>query len=73
MSLRPPEKVRKLQRTLHAKAKETPGYRFYSLYDKLHRADVLDYAYKRCRTNGGAAGVDPVSFDQIETAGRAGR
>jgi len=69
MSLRPPEKIRKLQTTLHAKAKENPDYRFYSLYDKLYRSDVLIYAYKRCRLNGGAAGVDRVSFKQIESAG----
>ena len=70
MSLRPPEKVRKLQETLHAKAKENPRYRFYNLYDKLYRSDVLEHAYERCRANGGSAGVDGVRFDQIESAGR---
>ena len=70
MRLQPPEKVRQLQTTLHAKAKGNPSYRFYSLYDKLHRPDVLEYAYQRCRANGGAAGVDGLTFEQIESAGR---
>jgi group II intron reverse transcriptase/maturase len=55
---------------LHAKAKENPSYRFYSLYDKLYRNDILAYAYERCRRNGGAAGVDGMSFEQIEGSGR---
>jgi group II intron reverse transcriptase/maturase len=55
---------------LHAKAKEHPSYRFYSLYDKLYRADILSYAYERCRSNGGVAGVDGESFEQIECTGR---
>lgn len=70
MSLRPPEKVRKLQSTLHAKAKEAPGYRFYALYDKVYREDVLEFAYRKCRQNGGAAGVDGESFAAIESKGR---
>ena len=45
MSLRPPETVRKLQSTLHAKAKEAPEYRFYSLHDKVYREDILSFAY----------------------------
>ena len=48
MSLTPPEKVRKLQETLHAKAKRAPTYRFYALYDKLYRSDVLSHAYACC-------------------------
>ena len=51
MSLEPPEKVRKLQETLHAKAKRAPNYRFYALYDKLYRSDVLNYAYSCCQAN----------------------
>jgi group II intron reverse transcriptase/maturase len=70
MSLRPPETVEKLQKTLHAKAKECPGYRFYSLYDKVYRADVLAYAYRCSRANGGVPGVDGVTFEDIEAYGR---
>jgi RNA-directed DNA polymerase len=55
MSLEPPEKVGKLQTALHAKAKASPSYRFYLLYDKLYRWDVLAYAYLRCKSNKGAA------------------
>jgi hypothetical protein len=65
----PEEKVRKLQETLLAKAKGAPGYRFYLLYDKIYRADVLAYAYERCRANRGAAGVDGQTFDDIEKYG----
>ncbi|MCP5116715.1 MAG: group II intron reverse transcriptase/maturase, partial [bacterium] len=69
MSLRTPDQVRKLQEALHAKAKESPDFRFYSLYDKLHRADVLAFAYRRCRHQGGAPGVDGERFDAIEAYG----
>lgn len=69
MSLLPPATVGKLQAALHTKAKETPGYRFYALYDKLYRADVLGHAYQRCRTNGGAAGVDGQTFADIAAYG----
>ena len=70
MSLRPPEKVEKLQRVLRAKAKESPSYRFYQLYDKVWREDILAWAYERCRANDGAAGVDGQTFDDIEKSGR---
>ena len=73
MGLRPPEKVRKLQRTLHAKAKESPDYRFYALYDKVYREDILLYAYRTCKVNGGAAGVDGETFADIESYGRERR
>ena len=69
MSLRPPEKVEKLQTVLRAKAKASPSYRFYSLYDKVHRADVLAHAYERCRANGGSPGVDGQTFAAIESYG----
>jgi predicted phosphoadenosine phosphosulfate sulfurtransferase len=55
---------------LHAKAKGSPNYRFYALYDKVYRADVLWYAYRICQSNGGSAGVDGQTFDDIEKYGR---
>src|SRR5713226_1474337 len=70
MSLTTPSSVQKLQTALHAKAKESPDFRFYALYDKVYRRDVLAYAYKRCKANGGAAGVDNQTFEDIEAYGR---
>jgi RNA-directed DNA polymerase len=69
MSLEPPAKVGKLQTALHAKAKAAPTYRFYLLYDKLYRRDVLGHAYERCRANQGAAGVDGQTFADIQEYG----
>ena len=69
MSLQPPEKTRKLQETLHAQAKESPGDRFYLLYDKVYREEVLAFAYQRCKANGGAAGVDGQNVEDIEADG----
>jgi RNA-directed DNA polymerase len=70
VSLTPPPKVQKLQTTLHAKAKEAPGYRFYRLYDKVYRRDILEFAYLRGRSNDGAPGVDGQTFEDIEAYGR---
>jgi hypothetical protein len=50
---------------LHAKAKESPDFRFYALYDKVYRKDVLIFADERCEANGGAAGVDEQTFEDI--------
>jgi hypothetical protein len=69
MSLPPLPKVQKLQETLHAKAKGSPTFRFYALYDKVSRAEVLWVAYRRCLSNGGAAGVDGQTFADIEAYG----
>jgi group II intron reverse transcriptase/maturase len=69
MSLKPPETVGKLQAALRNKAKEAPSYRFYALYDKMYRKDVLAHAYARCKANGGAAGVDGQTIADIETQG----
>jgi RNA-directed DNA polymerase len=69
MSLPTLPKVERLQQALHAKAKRSPGLRFYSLYDKIYRADVLWVAYRRCLINGGAPGVDGQTFEQIEEYG----
>jgi RNA-directed DNA polymerase len=69
MSLTTPSNVQKLQTALHAKAKESPDFRFYALYDKVYRKDVLAHAYERCEANGGAAGVDEQTFEDIERHG----
>ena len=69
VSLQTPKTVRKLQAALHAKAKGSPDFRFYSLYDKLSRADILAHAYAACRANQGAPGVDGQAFVDIEAYG----
>src|SRR5467141_1820751 len=69
MSLVTPEKIRTLQRKLYRKAKTAPAFRFYVLYDKICREDILRHAYGLARGNAGAPGVDGMSFGQIEAAG----
>ena len=69
MSLVTPEKIRNFQRKLYIKAKAEPAFRFYQLYDKVCRADILLHAYRLARTNGGKPGVDDVTFEQIEEQG----
>jgi group II intron reverse transcriptase/maturase len=69
MNLATPSSVQKLQRALHDKAKESPNRRFHALYDKVYRKDVLAFAYACCKANGGAAGVDDQSFEDIEEYG----
>ena len=66
MSLQTPEKIRRLQRKLYCKAKAEPTHRFYLLYDKVWREDVLAHAWALAKANGGAPGVDGKSFAQIE-------
>ena len=69
VSLETPDGVRRLQRKLYVKAKQEPEYRFYLLYDKVHRDDILTHAYRLSRAARGAAGVDGLTFDDIEAAG----
>ena len=64
-----PDSVQKLQTALHAKAKAEPGYRFYVLYDKISRDDILAHAYAQCRSNKGAPGVDRQDFEAVEAYG----
>ena len=69
-NLSTPKCVQRLQRALHAKAKAEPGFRFYALYDKTYREDILAHAYARCRANKGAPGVDRQDFAAVEAYGR---
>ena len=69
MNLAAPSSVQKLQTALHDKAKESPKRRFHALYDKVYRRDVLAFAYECCKANGGAAGVDGQSFEDIKEYG----
>ena len=69
MNLAAPSSVQKLQTALHDKAKESPNRRFHALYDKVYRRDVLAFAYECCKANGGAAGVDGQSFEDIKEYG----
>src|ERR1700727_3349308 len=70
MGLRTPfDTVEKLQTSLQTKAKAEPVFRFYALWDKVCRKDVLLEAYRRCRANAGASGVDSETFERIDTCG----
>lgn len=69
MSLATPPKLQRLQAALYTKAKQAPAYRFYLLYDKVYRADILAHAYALSKQHGGAPGVDGVTFEDIEGAG----
>src|SRR5437762_2674470 len=70
MSLKTPERIRSLQRKLYCKAKAEPAFRFYLLYDKIHREDLLHHAYALGRANAGAPGVDGETFAAIAAAGK---
>ena len=69
MSRTTPSKIRELQSKLYRKAKNEPEYRFYWLYDKIYREDLLSHAYELARANQGVPGVDGQTFEEIESAG----
>jgi len=68
-NLSTPKCVQRLQKALHAKAKAEPDLRFYALYDKIYREDILAHAYAQCRSNKGAPGVDRQDFADVEAYG----
>src|SRR6476620_9044278 len=69
MSLATPEKIRTFQRKLYCKAKAEPAFRFYLLYDKIYREDILRHAYALARANAGAPGMDGMTFAAVEASG----
>ena len=72
MGLKTPEKIRTFQRKLYLKAKAEPDFRFYLLYDKIYRADILQYAYRLVKAKAGSAGADGMTFKQVESEGADG-
>ncbi|MGA0005188.1 MAG: hypothetical protein ACO3FW_06015, partial [Burkholderiaceae bacterium] len=66
MVLTTPETIRTFQRKLYTKAKQEPAYRFYALYDKIYRADILSHAWHLVRANKGSPGIDGLSFEAVE-------
>ena len=68
-NLSTPESVQRLRKALHAKAKAAPGFRFYALYDKMYREDILAHACAQCRSNKGAPGVDGQDLTDVEAYG----
>ena len=69
MSLKTPDRIRTFQGKLYFKAKAEPDFRFYLLYDKIYREDILRYAYRSAKANGGGVGVDGITFEMIESKG----
>ena len=70
VSLVTPDRIRELQIKQYQKAKKEPGFRFYQLYDKVYREDILEHGYRLAKANDGSPGPDGESFEDIESKGR---